>query len=200
MVDESHMAVEYCRSSSGALSFRSSVSIATRTLDTWLGLSERANQKQAVYNTTLEDASRKLCLEINVWIQFPNATISSVLPQRCHVLYPLNPFNWPQVGSSFPVFVRKLQQHSYHISENKIGEIHSSRAFSLIWIVLQLTGSQLEYHCCSHSSHIFPHQTVPFLAKVSHSVECVFRRKKREGAEEGCRKQSICMQSHKSEV
>lgn len=33
------MAVVYCLSSSGALSFRSNVSTATRTLDTWLGLS-----------------------------------------------------------------------------------------------------------------------------------------------------------------
>lgn len=45
--EESHMAVVYCRSSSGALSFKSNVSIATTTLDTWLGLSGRANQKQA---------------------------------------------------------------------------------------------------------------------------------------------------------
>lgn len=46
MEDESHMAVVYCLSSSGALSFRSNVSTATTTLDTWLGLSGRANQKQ----------------------------------------------------------------------------------------------------------------------------------------------------------
>lgn len=46
MEDESHMAVVYCLSSSGALSFRSSVSIATRTLDTWLGLSEKASHKE----------------------------------------------------------------------------------------------------------------------------------------------------------
>lgn len=39
------MAVLYCLSSSGALSFRSKVSIATRTLETWLGLSERAREK-----------------------------------------------------------------------------------------------------------------------------------------------------------
>lgn len=44
------MAVVYCLSSSGALSFRSNVSIATTTLDTWLGLSERAHQKQAAKN------------------------------------------------------------------------------------------------------------------------------------------------------
>lgn len=44
------MAVVYCLSSSGALSFKSNVSIATTTLDTWLGLSERANQKQAAKN------------------------------------------------------------------------------------------------------------------------------------------------------
>lgn len=40
MEAESHMAVLYCLSSSGALSFKSSVSTATTTLDTWLGLSE----------------------------------------------------------------------------------------------------------------------------------------------------------------
>lgn len=41
------MAVVYCLSSSGALSFKSNVSMATTTLDTWLGLSERTSQKQA---------------------------------------------------------------------------------------------------------------------------------------------------------
>lgn len=41
------MAVVYWRSSSGALSFRSSVSMATTTRDTWLGLSGGANQKRA---------------------------------------------------------------------------------------------------------------------------------------------------------
>lgn len=46
------MAVVYCRSSSGALSFKSSVSIATTTLDTWLGLSERASQKEAAKNSS----------------------------------------------------------------------------------------------------------------------------------------------------
>lgn len=38
---ESHTAVLYCRSSSGALSLRSSVSMATATLVTWLGLSKK---------------------------------------------------------------------------------------------------------------------------------------------------------------
>lgn len=38
------MAVVYWRSSSGALSFRSNVSMATTTLDTWLGLSGRNRQ------------------------------------------------------------------------------------------------------------------------------------------------------------
>lgn len=61
--DESHMAVVYCLSSSGALSFRSNVSIATTTLDTWLGLSERTHHKQAVQNTALQDACRQLCWE-----------------------------------------------------------------------------------------------------------------------------------------
>lgn len=42
------MAVEYCRSSSGALSFRSKVSMATTTLDTWLGLSGRNRQLRTV--------------------------------------------------------------------------------------------------------------------------------------------------------
>lgn len=38
---ESHTAVLYCRSSSGALSLMSSVSMETATLVTWLGLSKK---------------------------------------------------------------------------------------------------------------------------------------------------------------
>lgn len=56
MEDESHMAVVYCRSSSGALSFRSNVSTATTTLDTWLGLSE----KEKADTVSLEESERCL--------------------------------------------------------------------------------------------------------------------------------------------
>lgn len=41
----------YWRSSSGALSFRSNVSMATSTLDTWLGLSGRNRQLRTESHT-----------------------------------------------------------------------------------------------------------------------------------------------------
>lgn len=52
----------YCRSSSGALSLRSNVSIATRTLDTWLGLSEkRQKRRHRPYN----DANKNVhCIDL----------------------------------------------------------------------------------------------------------------------------------------
>lgn len=131
MVDESHMAVVYCLSSSGALSLRSNVSIATRTLDTWLGLSERANQRQTAYNTVFEHAHKPLNME-----NYMN-TIPTV-----HSIKFIQLYSWAR--SSISVFVQKLQQHSNHISEHTIGKIYRS-TFGLIWLVLQLTGSQLEY-------------------------------------------------------
>lgn len=45
------MAVVYWRSSSGALSFRSKVSMATTTRDTWLGLSGRNRQLRTESHT-----------------------------------------------------------------------------------------------------------------------------------------------------
>lgn len=62
MEEESHMAVVYCLSSSGALSFKSNVSTATTALDTWLGLSERAKRRQADSNRA-QDAYRQLYLQ-----------------------------------------------------------------------------------------------------------------------------------------
>lgn len=85
---ESHMAVLYCLSSSGALSFKSSVSMATTTLDTWLGLSEvseREQRKQVTKNTharhswsgfpevcsPLNSATEGKLLSCNVYHTFP---------------------------------------------------------------------------------------------------------------------------------
>lgn len=82
------MAVVYCRSSSGALSFKSNVSIATTTLDTWLGLSERANQKQAAENSA-------------VHLQTAEAARTSVLQGHKPGRAPLGSFHCP--GNRFAV-------------------------------------------------------------------------------------------------
>lgn len=59
------MAVVYCRSSSGALSFRSNVSMATTTLDTWLGLSGRNRQLRTESHTVAGAAQTPN--EVCVW-------------------------------------------------------------------------------------------------------------------------------------
>lgn len=85
---ESHMAVLYCLSSSGALSFKSSVSMATTTLDTWLGLSEvseraeKASHQKYTRTTQLEvcspwaSATEGKLFSCSVYHTFPCALFS----------------------------------------------------------------------------------------------------------------------------
>lgn len=104
-VDESHMAVVYCRSSSGALSFKSRVSMATTTLDTWLGLSERAEIKRRNFESEEHGApaERPRCRNTR------NATNSSVLLRHSGcICTPLSPFNCPyKWDQAFQAFAQK---------------------------------------------------------------------------------------------
>lgn len=90
VVDESHMAVVYCLSSSGALSFRSNVSIATRTRDTWLGLSEKAIKRQIVYNTKSTQTAPNIKIP---WTKFPDAVNMPANAHKGAMRAPLNRLN-----------------------------------------------------------------------------------------------------------
>lgn len=120
MVDESHMAVVYCLSSSGALSFKSRVSIATTTLDTWLGLSERAEIKRRNF----ESEERGVLAERPRCRNTRDTTNTSVLLRHSGcICTPLSPFNCPyKRDQAFQALAqKKFQQLSDHIRERTIG-------------------------------------------------------------------------------
>lgn len=186
------------------MSFKSNVSTATTTLDTWLGLSERAKQKQAAYDRA-QDATRQLYLQ-----EYMN-TVPRCNKRHCPHTHtgahftPLIPFNCPHKrDQAFQSLSKRFNSTQITLASAQLAKytvVHLV-SFGLRYSSQPPSWSTTDASIAVKFFHIKVFRSYPkhFTAASNVCVcVCLFLRKI-EGAEEGCRKQSICMQLHKGTV
>lgn len=141
------------------------------------------------------------CICKNIWIQFPSASNASVLTHTGVHFTPLIPFNcshkrdqaFQSLSNSTQITLASAQLAKYTV-------VHLV-SFGLHYSSQHPSWSTTDASIAVKFFHIKVFRSYPKHFTASNVCVCVFLfLRKIEGAEEGCRTQSICMQLHKGTV